>query len=239
MVVPLRPDREWESTREWYKRALRTVAPQWADMLVASSTKYLGLIVGPGATPDEQWAGAWQKHDRRVSELAAGRCAPSAARDHYAVYIRPVLGYTAQVLQEPVDLAHKEDVTLQRLWRFPLRALPRGAGGLMRRLGLPVPADCGAFLRRCRGAAANRHADLVRRLSSELGRARRADGTLASMAAGSPAHSAEQWLSPSFADVLHDALREGEREQARPPEARGERRVRRRAKRRHQGDPPS
>lgn len=128
-------------------------------------------------------------------------------------------------------------MTLQRLWRFPFRALPRGAGRLLRGLGMPVSADAAAFMRRSRAAAAHRHAELVLQLDAELSRARGLDGALASLATGSPAHVAEQWASPAFSDTLIRALAEDERDQARPPEARGRRMRHRRGRPMSRSDP--
>lgn len=144
VLVPLRGAEDWDATAAWYRRALAMVATQWSEMAIVASTAYLGQVVGPGATVAAQWAAAWSKHDSRVAELAAGRGAPSAARAHYVSHIRPVLGYAAQTLPPPPDLRHREAVTLQRLWRFPHRAIPPDAIQPMREMGLPVPAGAAA-----------------------------------------------------------------------------------------------
>ena len=78
----------------------RRNVPKWTDMLVRSSSKYLGFYVGPSAGAN-QWVGPAKKYADRVVSIRDMKLPlrPAVAKRSY--YALPVPGYVAQLALPP------------------------------------------------------------------------------------------------------------------------------------------
>lgn len=142
VVVPLRVH-EHDSDRviRDHKNGIGDILPEWSKVKVAMQAKYLGYQVGPSSTRDMQWKGALEEHTRRVRQTVAGGAAPSFNIRHYDTYVAALCTYVGSMYRAPLHLDHHFAVAVQRLCRFPHRAMPKGALRRMREMGLPQVRD--------------------------------------------------------------------------------------------------
>ena len=100
VLIPL-----WPFSGEANVRVLlRELCPDWRDLQIARSGKYLGFILGPNATQDG-WKKPLAKFERTVALWATLRLGMSLNVHAFNVYMVPILEYVAQLLivDEPVQ----------------------------------------------------------------------------------------------------------------------------------------
>lgn len=102
----------------------RDVTPAWQDFCLATAGTYLGVQVGPGATPTSQWASALGKLRSRTRTIAAAGL--SATRGFYEFSMRaiPTISYVAQVCEPPRRLDQLDRQLRTQLIHAPYNAIP-------------------------------------------------------------------------------------------------------------------
>lgn len=203
VVLPLRlHDGDMDETVRQYSAAICRIAPQWASFKVASSAVYLGFRLGPGASPAEKWASVVQKYSSRAKAMAASVAPPSTAAQYYKVYILPTLQYTAQLCEASPSVAAAYEVAVQRMLRFPCRALPMRFGAMLPIVGAPEFADPLITSACAMRSAAERLGSEVDAACVVLAKAREEFGTLASLGHGAMPAECRWWADEAIADAL-------------------------------------
>ena len=82
--------------RAWLRRDV----PNWVDLVVKSSSKYLGFLLGPAAG-ETQWVAPARKYADRVVSIKDMKLPLRLAVAKHNYYALPVLGYEAQLALPP------------------------------------------------------------------------------------------------------------------------------------------
>ena len=96
--------------RTWLAQNL----PEWTDLVICEVGKYLGFLVGPGASSD-QWAPVEDKFHLGASAIAGAGAVVSLARRMYSVRAVSVLSYLSQLLPIRPQLLRREKAASRRL----------------------------------------------------------------------------------------------------------------------------
>lgn len=137
-IIALRPlAHSVEDAARCDEAELRCSAPSWLAARRCSAAKYLGLMLGPGASWAMQWATPMAKHDRHMMTLAASALAPSTAIREYNRRILPVTSYVAQFSPLCAADERRGRVVTTRLLHMPANSVPRGVAIDLRRIGMP------------------------------------------------------------------------------------------------------
>ena len=118
---------------------LRSLAPRWGAFQVVPAAKYLGFLLGPAVSLEQQCAGATGGYKKAVSHIVASNIAPSAVVHEHNIRALPKLLYLSQILPPPGSLATTELDVLNKLLRFPGRAAPRAFFSRCEKFGLTKP----------------------------------------------------------------------------------------------------
>lgn len=142
VLIPLRMRRwdEAEQVTEYADLLARTV-PEWKDFQIRGEAKYLGFVLGPRATPKSQWKEPTDKYEDRIRSVTSTTAAPSLALQYHATYCATVLGYTAQLRPPSALTRHAVHVAHQRMFSFPLKALPQGMIGQLASMWIHADED--------------------------------------------------------------------------------------------------
>ena len=81
-------------------RWLRNNLPDWANFKVASSAKYLGFLIGPGAGA-KMWEGPMKKLENRILAIKNGQASLALNAITYNTRVVPVTSYVAQLVPLP------------------------------------------------------------------------------------------------------------------------------------------
>ena len=81
-------------------RWLRNNLPDWANFKVASSAKYLGFFISPGAGA-KMWEGPMKKLENRILAIKNGQASLALNAITYNTRVVPVTSYVAQLVPLP------------------------------------------------------------------------------------------------------------------------------------------
>ena len=98
--------------------------PNWSDISIAASAKYLGVHLGT-VTKDLLWMSRASKWKSRVDAIAATGSPPSISVMLYNTRALPTLSYVAQLAFPPRDLCLQEPAALARVMHCPCNAFSR------------------------------------------------------------------------------------------------------------------
>ena len=123
--------------------AISRLCPDWLAAPVVSTSVYLGLPFGPGATEVMAWSGPLCKLRRRTTEINETCSAPTLAAQLWNCRGVTVLSYVAQFYPPPKELGALEVRLVSSLFRLPgvgmTRAMITAAEQLMKvRVLLPT-----------------------------------------------------------------------------------------------------
>lgn len=143
-VVPLAIGRRGIPTAiKAARRPLAAAAPACAGMHMASSTCYLGLLIGPAAGADDQWRTALGEHARRTAALAGARRAPILATRENNLRVASLASYVAQVVAPASGVTVTGRRAATRLLHLPHSSLPATVCGRLDDFGLMLPRHAG------------------------------------------------------------------------------------------------
>lgn len=100
--------------RDFVHTWLRRWIPDWANMKVTSAAVYLGFYLGPGARA-HLWEKVTLKWLSRTTTLGKVPVAPSITVKSYNIRSITVLGYIAQLVTLPADIAKKDKWTMETI----------------------------------------------------------------------------------------------------------------------------
>jgi len=103
---------------------IKQVAPNWENVTIAASGKYLGFQVGPKAALC-MWQAAQGKWSSRALAIAAGKLAPSLGVTAYNQRAITTLGYIAQLVPPDSRLLRQEKSLNQRVYHISNHVLPK------------------------------------------------------------------------------------------------------------------
>lgn len=126
-AIILAPDSDDPAAARRVRRIINDAAPTWSDLEVTTSGTHLGVVIGPGATQQTQWASSLTKLTRRAHAVADAGLSASKGFHEYGIRAAPTLGNQAQLTTPPDDL-RKRDLRLRtRLAHAPFNAFSRSA----------------------------------------------------------------------------------------------------------------
>ena len=102
---------------DWIRRWLRRYVPEWQQMVIKDSSKYLGFHLGPGAGAN-QWKEAMAKFAERVVDLRHLALPLRLAINRYNYKILPVLGYIGQLALPPPNMCRLELTAILKALKF-------------------------------------------------------------------------------------------------------------------------
>ena len=111
----------FEAIREWLQKNI----PQWADIQIGNSGKYLGFHLGP-VVGNKNWADPMNKLQSRIQVIKSSRVPISIATYTYNTRVIPVLEYVAQLIPLPKGSGVKESVALHSVLKMPHNTLGPG-----------------------------------------------------------------------------------------------------------------
>jgi hypothetical protein len=131
-----------EIIRGW----LRHHCPEWAAFKIVSHSRYLGIIMGPGAG-ERSWAAPLIKYNDRCGAIAASRGPPALATWFHNVRAVTVLQYVAQVQTPPASLFASSMVAFNRVLKAPGSFVSECVGTMLDELDLkPFASPTGQCL---------------------------------------------------------------------------------------------
>lgn len=204
-AIVLAPDSDAPAAARRVRDLIRATTPAWSDIEVTTSGTYLGVLVGPGASPLDQWAPAMTKLTRRAHSIAEAGLSASRGFHEYSVRAAPTIGHHAQLLAPPPGL-RKLDLRLRaRLAHSRFHAIPTSALMAPDHLGLrrTTPLDDLCFAAMLRSFSSTAAASW-RDERSRLLRARAEGAALLALAAPHALGAALSWKSRAIVDYFHD-----------------------------------
>jgi len=76
---------------------LASSVPSWQHFSITDKGKYLGFVIGPGASLEDIWRGAAAKREKRFLSLAASKDSPALGIQEYNSRAFSCLGYISQL----------------------------------------------------------------------------------------------------------------------------------------------
>ena len=187
---------------------LATHIPQWADMMIVSSAKYLGLYLGPLAGT-KNWVEPILKFKDRVAEIANSGDSAANNLNQYNKRAIPILAYSAQLLDPPPNINRIELASFTKILKLAPQSISAAATHTLRIEGKFPIVHLSAFLRASMLRAAH---STLSDISLWHGRWMEAqDGFLPLRFSGSPCHRYQElfygWDSPPIVCNLFNALK--------------------------------
>lgn len=124
---------------EVLRDSLRCLAPSWDAFQIVPAAKYLGFLMGPAVSLEMQWASVICGYKTAAHNIVASDIAPSAVVHHHNIRAMPKLLYLSQLLPPPSSIASTELDVMNKLFRFPGRAVPRAFFSRCDQFGLMKP----------------------------------------------------------------------------------------------------
>lgn len=138
-MVPLRVRGGDDAAITALRRIVAVAAPTWSDVPIATSARYLGVLLGPGASADMQWAHVLAAVERRTAKLATAKWAPSTATREWNLRVAPLVTYVAQVVAPTPLVGRAGRVAATRLAHLPHNSLPEAAWRHLDEMGMLQP----------------------------------------------------------------------------------------------------
>lgn len=209
VAVPLAPVVSRDLATDATSSAITAAAPAWTGVRVAFAATYLGVLVGPDATAEAQWAPARERYWACTCAIAAAGAASSVGMREYGRRALPCLGYVAQLLLPDATLARLDERARARLYRTPFRTIPAAIAGRPGTLAHADVVPAGVYAYATRFRAATTTATNVDDTTRRLAEARHRGGTLLSLSPRAQCVPEVGWRAPAFADALRAATAPG------------------------------
>ena len=180
--------------------------PQWSCFEIVPYAKYLGFLVGPGASSLDNFAAPSKKIWSRVLSMASapGSChADAVAANREAT---PTLGYVAQLIAPPKELINLQCGFNSKISKLPYRALVNVLPGLQHCLGINVPQHLESLCFAIRFRTANKTLQGWKNNYNCLAEAHDSLGSVVVDSAGSANNlkSPGHWKTQPFAQALKE-----------------------------------
>ena len=122
--------------------------PPWKDMLICNAAKYLGIYLGPLASP-LQWPKALGKFQDRIGCIHSAQLPAQLARRQYISKAAPTLGYIAQLVKPPPNINRIGMNSVMKVLRLAGNSLSYNTAFSLDLLGAPSFPDLIVYLKSC------------------------------------------------------------------------------------------